>query len=46
MQLFHNFNMPEVKDLFAELETRLEDINLQRVKLNVLCDVGNMQRKI
>lgn len=45
MQLFHNFNMPEVKDLFAELKTRLEDINLQKV-LNVLCDVGNMQREI
>lgn len=46
MQLFHNFNTPAVKDLFAGLETSLEDIHLQRVQLNVLGDVCNMQMKI
>ena len=43
--LFHSLNTPKVKVLFAEFETRLEDINLQRLKQNVMCDVCNMQRE-
>ena len=29
MELFYNFNTCEIKDLFAEFDTSLEDINLK-----------------